>query len=253
MSTAVRALHLVGEHALRSIEERVSRSLAGWCRDWVREPMPEPQVSVQALTGASPRMVDCIEIGGATGRVWIRASADDRNGAARAVLGDEFLPLATAGDAWSREALSRAIEQRNQSLAQTLIGDVHASMTRPADPSLYAFASGAVQITCEALGVHLLADCAVLQHVPPHAHTPAVRPAPESLKEAAREAPLTLTVGLGSVELDIAHLFELQPGDVICLPTRLADRLPVMLDGKAVAQGALGHCGQRKAVHLVSL
>jgi len=72
------------------------------------------------------------------------------------------------------------------------------------------------------------------------------------LKDAARSAPLILTVGLGSLELALAHLLDLQPGDVICLPTRLADRVPVMLDGQPVAWGSLGHCGKHKAVQLVS-
>jgi flagellar motor switch/type III secretory pathway protein FliN len=60
-------------------------------------------------------------------------------------------------------------------------------------------------------------------------------------------------VGLGSVELPLAQLLDLQPGDVICLPTRLAEAVPIMLDGQPVAQGSLGHCGRHKAVQLVSL
>lgn len=253
MNAPARTLHLLGEHALHSIEERVERALVAWSRDWVREPRAEPQLRAHALSGDAARSGDWVEIGGATGRIWIRNSAEDRNRLVRAVLGEAHLPLETAGDAWSRGALAQADEQRRRCLALALVGEVHATTARAPDAGMFDFASGAVQITCDTFGVHVLADSGVLQHVPPRARSASARPAPKPLKDAARSAPLTLTVGLGSVELNLAHLLDLQPGDVICLPTQLADRVPVMLDGQPVAQGSLGHCGKHKAVQLVSL
>jgi flagellar motor switch/type III secretory pathway protein FliN len=194
-----------------------------------------------------------MEITGATARVWIRNSVEDRNGLVRSLLGEAHLPVEGANDPWSRAALAQAVEERGHCLARALVGEVVATTDRAPDGEVFDFASGAVQITCEALGLHVVANSGVLQHIPPRPRSVASRPAPKPLQEAAHSAPLTLTVVAGSVELDLVRLLDLQVGDVIRLPTRLTDRMPVMLDGQPVAQGSLGRCGEHKAVQLVSL
>lgn len=253
MNAVVRPLLLPGQHALAFIAARALQALQDWASDWSRAPLAASSLRVEPLaTGALPAG-SFVELSAGAGRVWVRSRAEDKDTLAAAVLGDDFLPL-SAADAWSLAALRDAMHARNVGLAQALVGAPLASSERHPDAAVFAVGSGAVQIVCEALGLYAIADGSVLSQVPPPDRPPVPARAPlQPVLDAVRSAPVSLTVGLGSVELSLSHLLALETGDVICLPTRLDELLPVALEGRPVAGASLGHCGRHKAVQLVSL
>lgn len=254
MSAVVRPLHLAGQHVVRAIEARVAKALQGWTAAWSRVPLSEHAVQVEPVEAALTSIGPCSEFSASGGRVWVRSNAEDKEALAEAVLGSAFLPLAANADAWAQSALADAMHERNLSLAQALVGVPDAITERQPDVATFAFGSGALQIRCEMLGLFAIADAGALVHVPPPDR--AGQPKPLSLRallDAVRDEPVSLTVSLGSVELNLPHLLALEAGDVICLPTRVSDLLPVTLEGRAVARASLGQTGRHKAVQLVSL
>jgi flagellar motor switch/type III secretory pathway protein FliN len=158
-------------------------------------------------------------------------------------------------DPWLRDLFDQARMQLDLCLAHALIGEIQSSLPRHPPDEMLAFGAGTLWLRCPRLGIELLADAGVLRHVPPRPSdaAPSPRSGLQSLQVAARDATLPLSVGLGSVELDLVRLLGLQPGDVLRLQTRLDDRLPVTLGGQALAQCFLGHLGRHKAVQLASL
>ncbi len=255
----VRPLHLLGRHACASLEARVSSALDLWAAAWLSRPAASWPVHAEPASAlpANTDPTDHTERVGATGRLWLRRSPEQADALAHAVLGDGFRPSAGLGDAWSEELLSAAQAQLDDALAQSLIGPVQASMPRAPEAALFRFGSGAVHIACPLVGVDLVADSGVLRHVPPRPPQAgsAHRPAPSTLapwRQAAGNSRLSVAVSLGEVELELAHLLALQPGDVLRLPTRLSDRLAVTVEGRACALGSIGHLGAFKAVQLVS-
>lgn len=252
MSAAVRPLHLTGTHSLRCLAERASLALQDWASEWSRAALPEGAVQVEPVSvGLSP-IDPCLEFVAPGGRLWVRMRAEDKDVLAGAVLGSEFLPLASA-DTWSLAALGEAMNQRNLSLAKALVGESGGSTERQPAAEVFAFGSGAVQIRCEALGLFAIADAGALAHVPPRERPAEKRSSLRPLLDSVRRVPVSLAVSLGSVELSLSHLLGLEAGDVLCLQTRLSDLLPVTLEGRAVARASLGYTGSHKAVQFVSL
>lgn len=258
MSQTVRALQLPGRHVLDSLAQRLSQALQPWCARWCGALVAELAVQSQvAERFAADEHV--VEIVGTSGRLWLRRSVADLQALARAVFGEGVQPADHAGDTWAQEVLAQARAQLDDHLAQGLVGEVQATLPRHPPAELFAFGAGGTWLACPQLGIVLLADAGVLQHVPPRSRDEASsRLSPlVPLLSAARQASVPLSVGLGSIELELAHLLELQPGDVLCLQARLTDRLPVTLAGqpfdvRPMAQGSLGHLDHHKAVQLVS-
>lgn len=256
MSTDVRALQLPGRHALDSLAQRLSQGLQPWCARWCAAPVHPTVVQAEAaeVSDHRPDGEPFVELAGASGRVWLRRAEADRQALARAVLGDAVQAEDHAGDPWALDLLDQAGVQLGEHIAQALVGELQSSQPRHPPAGLFAFGAGSTRLACPALGILLLADAGALLHVPPRPRDAAPRRAPPlvPLLDAARQATLPLAVELGSVELDLAHLLELQPGDVLCLPTRLGDPLPVTLAGQPAARASLGHLGRHKAVQLAS-
>lgn len=253
MSAVVRPLRLTGTHVLSCLTERASLALHEWASEWSRAALPEGAVQVEPVCASLSSIGPCLEFVAPGGRLWVRMTTGDQDVLAGAVLGREFLPLSNNADAWSRAALGEAMNQRNVSLAKALVGQPSGSIQRQPADDVFAFGSGAVQIRCEALGLFAIADAGALAHVPP-LERPAAKHVPlRPLLDSARSAPVSLVVSLGSVELSLSHLMGLEVGDVVCLPTRLSDLVPVTLEGQPLARASLGRIGLYKAVQLVSL
>lgn len=257
MSAPVRALQLPGRHALDSLAQRLSQGLQPWCMRWCATPARAAALAVQAeaaerLPGGEP----FVELTGASGRVWLRRGDADLQALARAVLGETVQPHDHAGDAWAQDLLAQAATQLGEHIAQALVGEPQSTQMRHPPAELFAVGAGTTRLACAALGIVLLADAGALLHVPPRPRDATAPPTPARalvpLLEAARQAALPLAVELGSVDLDLAHLLELQPGDVLCLPTRLGEPLPVTLAGRPLARASLGQLGRHKAVQLTS-
>lgn len=77
----------------------------------------------------------------------------------------------------------------------------------------------------------------------------AVAPA---LPNHLERVPLELSARLGSVEIPLAQLLELEEGDVVPLSTRIGSPLELCLEDRTLAQASLGRQGQRLAVRLES-
>ncbi len=252
VSRPVRPVHLLGAHAFRCLEDLVSRALEPWMRDWVREGVAHG-VQVRASTAQATDVPQFVAWSAPAGTIWIRHAEHDAQRLAHAVLGAEFLPLPAAADAWPRDLLSQAAECRDRRLAQMLLGDAAEPIDCSPDPRLFVFGSGAVQLTCDALGLHVLADRSVLRHVPPRPRKARAATPQVSLPRAAQRSRLALWVHVGSVELDVAALLGLRFGDVIRLAAPLTELLTVQVNDQVVARAALGRCGHRKAVRLHSV
>ena len=253
MSAAVRALQLPGRHALDSLAQRLSQALQPWCARWCVPLAGASAVQAEAaerLPGDEP----FVELLGAGGRVWLRRSDADLQALARVVFGEAVQAQDHVDDAWAQDLLAQAGTQLGEHIAQTLVGELQATQLRHPPAELFALGAGTTRLACPALGIVLLADAGALLHVPPRPRDAAARRARPlvPLLDAARQAALPLAVELGSVELDLARLLELQPGDVLCLPTRLGDPLPVTLAGLPLARASLGQLGRHKAVQLAS-
>jgi flagellar motor switch protein FliM len=75
----------------------------------------------------------------------------------------------------------------------------------------------------------------------------AVKPKLEAL---VKELPVRICVTLGSVDLPLAQIARLQPGDVIILNQRVSQPLPVWVEGEQKMLGWAGRTGTRQALQL---
>jgi flagellar motor switch/type III secretory pathway protein FliN len=138
-------------------------------------------------------------------------------------------------------------------VAEALIGPHADPVNAAPDAALTAPGVGAVCIRAPSLGLWAAADAGVLRHVPPPEAARGSAPALVPLERTLRSAPLRLDVTLGSVELALGPLLELQADDVIRLPTRLSDNLNVETAGQRLAGGRLGMLDGHRAVQLVAV
>lgn len=255
MSTQARALHWLGDHALGALCDRVTQPLLDWHAQWC---LGGQGWQVHARPAVQVGEAEWVEFQGLYGHMWIRDEAQDRAQTAGALWGTHAaadFERPEAHDTWEDDLLRDARSERDDQVAATLVGEVRGRQRCTPPASLFRPGSGAAHISCEGLGLCLLTDASALRHVPPRTRAPvrggAVPLTP--LLAAARGASLRVAVRVGDVELTLDRLLDLRQGDVICLPTRLADPLHLLADGQVLAQAALGHLRQRKAVQLASL
>lgn len=255
MSAATRPLVLPGQHALDSLAERLSHALGTWIERWSSE--ATAALAVAATAAEKLPSGAMLEIIGNSGRLWRSNTADDQLAFQRAVFGDQVQAADVASDPWALSLLEEATVELDRCLAECLVGGAVSTVARNPPTDLFAFGAGTIRFTCPHLGLELLADSNALQHVPPRPRAKN-EPRPASLSpllSCARQATasVTVTVEIGRIELDLSRLLDLQPGDVLRLPTRLTDALTVSIDGHEIAKAALGHLGNHRAVQLASL
>lgn len=248
MST--RPIRLVGAHALRAIELRALSALLVWAQDWLPDATPEPTLRVQSPLPSAVTAFKAEMLGDEVGRVWFRHLESDDRALAAALLGAP--PARSAGDGVLEATFAEARRALHRAIAEVLVVLHGEPVDVTPDAKLWAFGSGAVQIDCEAIGLHMIADDGVLRHVPPLERPAAVLPQKMALDKTLARAPLRVDVMLGSADLELGPLLELQTGDVIRLPARLSDSAAIEIDGRCVAQGRLGMHDGRRAVQLVA-
>jgi flagellar motor switch protein FliM len=77
-------------------------------------------------------------------------------------------------------------------------------------------------------------------------------PDAERLRLLVEELPVELTVVLGTVDLSLADLARLSPGDVVILNQRVSETLPAYLAGEKKCKGWPGRIGSRQAFEIES-
>lgn len=260
MSETVRPIHLPSATALEALRQRVLAALEPWAREWMNG-WVERDLRIQTL------QVGCVSDGyrstavefdfvrsKSSSRVWLRSSTVDRSRFGCAVLGTHVMPGLVCADDWSTAIVDAAWTARNEALGAALLGEpVEAVAPTEVPAALYSLGSGAALVSCEALGLHAIADRPFLPAAassPRTASAPRCRLAP--LSQAMRRSNARLDVMLGSVTLEFPKLVELRPGDVLCLPQRLDQPLDLACEGTPFARVALGERAGRKCVQLLS-
>jgi flagellar motor switch protein FliM len=76
---------------------------------------------------------------------------------------------------------------------------------------------------------------------------------PRKLEALVRELPIEVTVDLGMVELPIAQLAGLAPGDLLILNQRVSEPLIARVDNRAKFRGWPGRVGSRQSLQIESL
>jgi hypothetical protein len=282
VSADLRPIRLLGHHALAALEARVQAALEGEVAAWL-----QPHVRPVALQLRAPQRDDAGSRGarderdghaggdtpgdpvagdgssaasspaferfeGAHGTLWIRRRPVDRWAWLRASLGEAFCTGDDApADAWAAAVAEQGWGARNDALCEALTGPASSKPADGPDEALYALGSGAVQIEAAALGLFALADAGVLRHVPPRAVAALGSDPPRvPLDRAAARAGVGLDVSVGRVEIGLRTLLELRPGDVLRLPTRLDDTLPLGPPAAPPLRCALGESAGRAAVRI---
>jgi hypothetical protein len=118
---------------------------------------------------------------------------------------------------------------------------------------LFAFGSGAVQLSCQAIGLHAIADGAVWRSIPPLCDPPPRLAPLTPLHLAAKRGKARLEVVLGGVDIELNALMDLRHGDVLRLPLRLDERVSVHSGKRVLAEAQLGEVHGRKGVQVFSL
>lgn len=77
--------------------------------------------------------------------------------------------------------------------------------------------------------------------------------APRKLETLVRNLPIELTVELGMVELSLAQLAGLAPGDLLILNQRVSEPLSVRVDDRTKFRGWPGRVGSRQSLQIESL
>lgn len=261
MNAAVRPIHIPGAAALEALRQRAQAALDGWAREWVRGWTIGQQAAALHLDTACNavrlQIHEFEAVRSGAGCIWFRGNAADRLSFGRAVVGAELMRDARCVDDWIAGLVEGAREARNHALWSGLLG-VQALDPLPAGASeppeqLFAFGSGAVQLSCDALGLFAIADSAAWRCVPPIERANAQRlPKPAALERAASRAKVRLDVMLGSVEVELPKLLDLRCGDVLRLPQRLDQGIAVLCEGKPLARAALGEAQGRKCVQVIA-
>jgi len=261
MSNLVRPIYLPGATALDSLRQRAQAAFDEWAGEWVIgwQGDASPQLQISAATSDEEwRAHDAYQVmRSATGCIWFRSNAFDQLNFDRAIVGFELMPDSICADEWIASVLRSAREARNRALCTALLGapilGASPESSSAVRNSLFAFGSGAVQLTCERLGVHVVADSAVWRSVPPierayvHAKHKLV-----PLERALLRAKIRLDIMLGSVEVELPKLMDLRCGDLLRLPQRLDQGIAVLGEGKLLARADLGEQQGRKCVRLAA-
>ena len=284
MRPAVRPICLLGRHALAALEARVQAALEGEVAAWLqprvrpvalrlRAPVRGDADARREEAGSGPRdapppcdrLDDPAARGGpaaashpferfdgATCTLWIRRRPADLQAWLCASLGEAFRTADGApADAWAAAVAEQGWQARNAALCETLTGPAPAVPSEGPEEAVYALGSGAVLIEAAALGLFALAEGGVLRHVPPRPAA-AGGPVPPCvpLDRAAARSGLRLDVSIGRLEVPLQTLLELRPGDVLRLPTRLDDTLPLGPPAAPPLRCALGESAGRAAIRI---
>jgi len=259
---AARPIHLPGTAALALLRERAQAALGEWAREWVSgQPAcgnPVENLGLYSVTSAGRAHGDEYEaVGGDAGCIWVRRGVADITALGRAVVGAELWPGTGAADDWIADVVDQARAARDRALCSALFGTVVAGLS-PARSGelpghLFAVGSGAVELSCELLGLNAIADAAVWRAVPP-TERQQLRSLPRlaPLNVAVRRAGVRLEVVLGSVEVDLPQLLDLRCGDVLRLSQRLDLGITVLCEGKPLGRAALAQLQGRKCVQLLA-
>jgi flagellar motor switch/type III secretory pathway protein FliN len=258
MSAAVRPIHVPGAAALESLRQRAQAALDAWARDWVSECASgaQPTVALQVCSESDEARAQAHErydaLQGETGCIWFRCSPADRLGFGSAVVGTALMSGAAYVDDWIGAVAEKAWDERNRALCAALL-NTPTSSALPASmsASLFAFGSGAVELSCDELGLHAIADRGVWRSVAP-LERGAVNPLPglTPLAQAVHRSRVRLEVVLGSVEVELSKLLDLQCGDVLRLPRQLDRGVSLRCERKPFANAVLGAAQGRKCVQV---
>lgn len=257
---AVRPFNVWSDAALDHVRRRANDALQAWAQEWLGvtlgEAQARPTVHVKALgEGPTPVPGEYDAVRGALASLWVCTSGHCRSAFGNAVVGPELMPGGSAADDWVALAVDRAWSARDRLLCRALLGEPLAEGPLPPPRGEFAAllerGSGAVQITCEALGLHALADRSVMRDMPP-AERGAVRRLPPAvaIEQAMRPATLHVEALLGSVELELDQVLDLRRGDVLRLPQRLDQRLSLSCAGRPLAGVELGETRGFKAIQV---
>lgn len=258
MSATVRPIHLPGTSALGSLRERALPALDAWARDWVMGWRDAGARSVPLIvSSAEPDVVaDAAKyqiLSGDTGKLWIRSTEVDRLRFGRAIVGGELMARSLAIDDWIAGVVEHAWRSRNETLFAGLFGSqvLQVAAERFDVPDVAVFGSGAVMLSCEVIGLLVVADSGVWRKSAPTARR---GPLPQltTLDQAVRTSVLRLEVTLGSVLLELPRLLDLRVGDVLRLPRRLDHPVEVTCDRRPLALASLGEYAGRRGVQLVA-
>jgi Type III flagellar switch regulator (C-ring) FliN C-term len=258
MSAAVRPIHLPSVAAFDSLRQRAQAALDAWMQEWLSsyESNASPAATLQLRAAGGSEFVDAQEhfdaVRSETGCIWFRRSPVDRCSFGRAVVGAGLVADCVGVDDWIDEVIDRAWVARNRAVCSALLGaPTSGQLTASIDASVFAFGSGAVQLSCDLLGMHAIADSAVWPSTPPGKRPIAPGlPKLTPLDQAARHAMVRLDVMLGSVEVELPKLLELGRGDVLRLPRRLNEGIAVLCAGRPLTHAVLGETHGRKCVRV---
>lgn len=257
MSDQVRALVFPTKESLGSIGQAVEAALEAWGADWI----PRSLIRIHVECVAELPSGDSFEHWRSDlGNVWIRSDRSDEAALRTAVLGGASTRAEMPVQDWGDEIVERACGDRNHAVCGALLSDLRpeiSSVSSAAIPrSLAGTGSGAVRMSCEAIGLQAIADGAIW-----HSRTPLEREAVEH-QQLVGVAPLAMALGQSSIQIDVllgaakvelTKLLNLRNGDVLRLPKKLDESLTVLCEGQAFASAVLGESNGRKSVQLVTL
>lgn len=261
MSAPVRPIHLAGARTLAAIHARAEAALREWARDWTSGGLANAEQADlrvadfgrDALGARAPEYV-CVRSD--SGCIWFRRNAVDRAAFARSVVGVELMPRGACADDWVAGVVEQAWQSLTRALGASLIGPLVAVDVEPAPQALpedlFAIGSGAIELSCELLGWHAIADRAIWRSVPPPERAAPVQSVPTPLDRAGQGASVCLEVVLGEVELELPKVLDLRCGDVLRLPQRLEQPLAVLCSGRPVGRAVLGERRGHRAVQIIA-
>jgi len=258
MIAAVRPIHVPGASALESLRQRAVQSLEAWARDWVSGWANDAQrlAALHVRSEVEPtRTQHYSAVRTEAGCAWFRDGPADRLSFGRAIAGAELMSGSIGADDWITSIVDRAWEERNRTLCSALLGTSVLTLSAASQDALphtlFALGSGAVQVSCEWLGLHAIFDSGVWHSVPPVERAATNRLAKAiPLDRALQRATTHLDVMLGSVEIELPKLLDLREGDVLRLPQRLDEGIAVLCEGKLLVRAALGELRGHKSVRI---
>jgi hypothetical protein len=249
---------LHGESALRALRERCAAAATRWSADW-GVTLDERSIACSACDGESPA-------GAAPWRSWRPAGAavawiadgDCEEAVAWAIAGGEGLPR---GPMRVTPLVAQAAAEALADLVGALVQALRGKPGMPASLEPGQIAADVLAPGSGAVAVFLQLGPAVLGIVVPHrelalpasprsARPPAIDVTP--VVAAVQGTSVVVRAEMGTVEVAVAEVRDLAPGDVIRLGRRLAD--PVELvgpDGAALCRGHLGAYEGCRALDLV--
>jgi flagellar motor switch/type III secretory pathway protein FliN len=252
VSAVARPFVVLGSTTLRAVESHAQAALGAWAQEWIAE--GEPEVSAERVEAGTCAPASFLACSGPHGSIWIRHEPDNIPGLGQIVLGPDFMRDGQCPDTWSESAIRRARVSMNEAIAFAMTGSRGAQdeprELLPLPAELHAPGSGAAELHCALLGLHVVIDAAAnlrFAAVSARGELPPVSP----LATALAAVKLNLSVPLGEVTLELGNLATLAAGDVLRLPKRLGEPIDVLCEGKPLARAALGESAGRKGIQIL--